>query len=78
MMGFYALPTTVEGPVPLLLDVYLVASDGPSAPPMPAKVPDRDQYTLVGYWDAGNNGSHGSDDSTGAYMMAMYAKYARQ
>lgn len=53
----------------LVKDLYLVASDSSSAPKGP------EGYSLIGYWDVDNGGSHGTGGTTGSYMMALYAKF---
>ncbi len=51
-------------------DVQLRASSSSTAPKGPAG------YKQIGYWDVDGGGSHGTDGSTGHWMMAMYANTA--
>jgi hypothetical protein len=51
-------------------DVQLRASSSSKAPSGPKG------YKLIGYWDVDGGGSHGTDGSTGHWMMAMYANTA--
>ncbi|HIE01980.1 MAG TPA: hypothetical protein EYP59_17135 [Thiotrichaceae bacterium] len=51
-------------------DVQLRASSSSTPPKGPAG------YKLIGYWDVDAGGSHGTDGSTGHWMMAMYANMA--
>lgn len=55
--------------IDVITDLYLVASNGSSAPAGPSG------YDLVGYWDVDSGSSVGSNGAGGTYMMAMYALY---
>jgi len=71
MMALYAnTEKSLTGNSSCVTDVQLRASSSENPPKCPAG------YKQIGYWDVDAGGSHGTDGSTGHWMMAMYANTA--
>jgi len=71
MMALYINKGSLTGASSCVTDVQLRASSSSRPPNGPAG------YKQIGYWDVDGGGSHGTNGSTGHFMMAMYANTAK-